>query len=174
MTQAEETSGRWSALPSWMRIGVLVLVVIVVALVALVAFRVATRVPAIPTGSTAVDDLVIGSCLAEPATDLAEYTVVPCSEAHPQQVFALADLELDEALYTQVSSALQAFGDQVCSRYLEYRLFLVADLAKNDYVALAIDVPDADSYAAGDTDALCVIAEEQGDDLTSDLYRPMP
>lgn len=157
-----------------MRIGVIVLVVVVVCLIALVAFRVATRVPTIPTGTTAVGDLRIGSCLSESQLDLAEYTVVPCGDAHPQQVFATADLELDDDLYATAGSALQAFGDQLCGRYLEYRLFLAADLEKNDYVAVAIDVPDPDAYAGGDTEALCVIAHEDGDQLTADLYRPMP
>jgi hypothetical protein len=157
-----------------MRIGVIVLAAVIVALLALVAFRVATRVPPIPTGSTATGDLIVGSCLAESQTDLDEYTVVPCGVEHPQQVFATADLALDDSLYTEVSSALQAFGDEVCERYLEYRLFLVADLEKTEYAASAIDVPDPEAYAAGNTDALCVIAHEDGDTLTSDLYRPMP
>lgn len=174
MTAPNETSGRWSALPSWMQIGVIVLAAVVVALLALVAFRVATRVPPIPTGVTALEDLRIGSCVAESQLDLSEYTVVPCGEEHPQQVFAIADLELDDVIYTEVSSALQAFGDEVCMRYVEYRLFLDADLDNDDYKAWAIDVPDPEAYAAGDTDALCVIAHEEGDTLTSDLYRPMP
>ena len=57
---------------------------------------------------------------------------------------------------------------------MEYRLFLDADLDNDDYEASAIDVPDPEAYAAGDTEALCVIAHEDGAELTSDLYRPMP
>jgi hypothetical protein len=157
-----------------MRLGVIVLATVIVALLALVAFRVATRVPAIPTGPTTLGDLRVGSCLAEAQHDLDEYTVVPCDQEHPQQVFATADLDLDDALYTEVSSALQSFGDQVCKRYLEYRLFLAADLDKDEYSAVAIDVPGPEAYAAGDTEALCVVAQEEGLELTTDLYRPMP
>jgi hypothetical protein len=169
-----ETAGWWSRLPSWARVSLIAFVVIVVALVALVAFRVATRAPAIPPGPTAVNDLRPGSCLAEDALDLGEYTVVPCSDAHPQQVFAVADLELDELVYAQTGGALAAFGDEVCDRYLEYRLFLIAELDKGDFVARAIGVPSPDRYAAGDTEASCVIAHEDGQSLVTDLYRPMP
>jgi hypothetical protein len=148
--------------------------VVLVALAALIAFRVATRVPAIPLGETAVADLQPGSCLAEDRLDLAAYTVVACSEPHAQQVFASADLEVDESIYAQTGGALDAFGDAVCDRYLEYRLFLDQALERSDYTTRAIGLPTPDEYAAGDTDALCVIAHGDGDDLTEDLYRPMP
>jgi hypothetical protein len=169
-----EPAGWWSRLPSWARIGLIAFAVVVIALAALVGFRLATRAPAIPLGVSSVDDLRPGSCLAEDALDLDEYTVVACGESHPQQVFATADLELDELVYAQTGGALTAFGDEVCDRYLEYRLFLAADLDKDEYVARAIGVPTPDAYASGDTDALCVIAHEDGERLTADLYRPMP
>lgn len=171
-TEARPTTG-WRALPRWLRIGVIVLATVVVVLVALVVVRVVTRVPAIPTGVTSVGELREGSCLAE-AGDLAEYTVVPCGEPHPQQVFARADLELDDDLYATARDALQVFGDQLCTRYLEYRLFLVADLDRDEYEVRAIDVPDPEAYAGGDTEALCVIVAADRSDLTGDLYRPMP
>ena len=38
-------------------------------------------------------------------------------------------------------------------------------------LADAIGVPDPDAYAAGDTDAFCVIAHEDGQDLTADLKK---
>ncbi|GHF04532.1 hypothetical protein GCM10011600_01210 [Pseudolysinimonas yzui] len=148
--------------------------VVVIALAALIAFRVATRAPAIPLGETAIADLQPGSCVAEDRLDLATYTVVACSAPHPQQVFASADLELDESVYAQTGGALDAFGDAVCDRYLEYRLFLDQEIERTDYTARAIGLPTPDEYAAGDTDALCVIARGDGDDLTDDLYRPMP
>jgi len=169
-----EKVGWWSQLPRWARTGLAVFAVVVLALIGLVVFRVATRVPAIPTGETRVDDLLPGSCLAEDELDLDVYTVVPCSQEHPQQVFARADLELDELIYAQTGGALTAFGDAVCDRYLEYRLFLVRDLAKSDYAARAVSLPTPDEYAAGDTEALCVIAHEDGETLTEDLYQPMP
>lgn len=169
-----EPASWWSRLPSWARIGLLAFVVVVVALATLVAVRLATRAPAIPLGVSSVGELRPGSCLAEDALDLDEYTVVPCGESHPQQVFASADLELDELVYTETGGALTAFGDEVCDRYLEYRLFLVAELDKDEYRAYAIGVPTPEAYESGDTDALCVIAHEDGERLTADLYRPMP
>jgi hypothetical protein len=166
--------GWWGNLPSWARVGLIAFGVVVIALSALVAFRVATRVPAIPTGLTAAAELRPGSCLAESALDLDEYTVVPCGQPHPQQVFATADLELDDDLYALTGGALEAFGDAVCDRYLEYRLFLDQDLDKRDYSAHAIALPTPGDYAAGLTETRCVIAHDEGDDLVEDLYRPMP
>jgi hypothetical protein len=171
-TEATTTSG-WRALPRWLRLGILVVITVTVVLAALVVVRVVTRVPPIPTGITAAGDLRQGSCLAE-SGDLDEYTVVPCTQPHPQQVYAEADLDLDEDVYSATASALQLFGDALCKRYLEYRLFLAADLDRNDYEVAAIDVPDPQTYAAGDTVALCVITSDEGSDLTADLYRAMP
>jgi hypothetical protein len=174
VNDATEPRGWWTRLPSWARIGLIAFVVVVVGLAALVAFRLATRAAPIPTGTTAVGELRPGSCLAEDSLDRDEYTVVSCGEPHPLQVFAAADLELDEQVYAQSGGALTTFGDAVCSRYLEYRLFLVAELDKSEYRAQAIDVPTPERYAAGDTEALCVIADEDGGLLTTDLYRSMP
>jgi hypothetical protein len=165
---------RWSALPAWARIGILVLAVVIVALIAAVLVRLATRVPPIPLGVTSIDDLRPGSCLAEEATDLDEYMVVDCGVAHPQQVFAPADVELDDSVYSLVDDSLATFGDQVCARFLEYRLFLREGLATGDYTASAIAMPDAAAYEDGDTEGLCVVAARDGSTITGDLYRPMP
>ena len=176
MTDAVDApSRRWAALPGWARLGILALAVVIVAIVAIVVVRVVTRVPPIPLGTTAIGDLRPGSCLAEAELDLVEYTVVSCSTEHPQQVFAPADLTLDDATYELVGPSLATFGDLLCNRFLEYRLFLAEELETRLYVADVIDVPDDDAYAAGDTEALCVIfPRETGATLTGDLYRPMP
>lgn len=174
MTDASEPPRGWAAWPSWARIGILALAAIVVALVAIVLVRIATRVPPIPLGVTAADDVRPGSCLAEDDRDLAEYTVVPCTDEHPQQVFAFADVEVDESVYALAGESLAVFGDEVCLHYLEYRLFLVAELEKQRYRAYAIDVPTPEEYRAGDTEALCAIAARDGGALEEDLYRAMP
>lgn len=175
MTDAVETrSSWWSVLPRWARIGLITFLAIVVALATVVVVRVATRTPAIPLGATAVEDLLPGSCLEEAGRDLDEYTVVPCQDEHPQQVFAVAELELTPDVYTLVDEAIGMFGDEVCDRYLEYRLFLLADLDRGDYEVYAIAVPSVDDYAAGRTDALCAIAPLDGGTMTGDLHRPMP
>lgn len=176
MTDAVEASARrWSALPGWARLGILALAVVIVVIIAIVVVRVVTRVPPIPLGTTAIGDLRPGSCLAEDGLDLAEYTVVSCGTEHPQQVFAPADLTLDQATYELVDASLATFGDELCARFLEYRLFLVEGLVTGQYDTDVIDVPDADAYAAGDTEALCVIyPRDAGATITGDLYRPMP
>jgi hypothetical protein len=165
---------RWSALPGWARIGILVLAAAVVALLVFVVVRVATRVPSIPLGVTAIDELRPGSCVAEDERDRDEYTVVACGAAHPQQVFAPADLELDDQVYPLVDDVLATFGDQVCDRYREYRLFLREGLETGDYEAYAIAIPTSEAYEAGDTEALCVIVARDGAAITGDLYRAMP
>jgi hypothetical protein len=157
-----------------MRVGFIALVTIVVALACILAFRLLTRATPIYLGVTAVEALQPGSCLAEADRTLDEYTVIPCSQPHPQQVFATAELELDELVYAQTGGALQSFGDEVCDHYLEYRLFLVAELEKGDYEAFAIAVPTPEQYASGDTEALCVLVAEDGTDITGDAYRAMP
>jgi hypothetical protein len=170
----ETPSRRWSALPRWARIGILVLAAVIVALIAIVAVRLATRVPPIALGVTSIDDLRPGSCLAEDALDLTEYTVVACGTEHPQQAFAPADVQLDDSVYALVDDSLATFGDQVCLRFLEYRLFLREGLETGDYEAHAIAMPDAAAYADGDTEGLCVISRRDGEPITGDLYRPMP
>ena len=157
-----------------MRVGFIALIAVVVALACILAFRLLTRAAPIAYGVTAVGDLRPGSCLAEPGRDLAEYTVGSCALPHPHQVFATAELELDESVYALTGGAMQSFGDEVCDHYLEYRLFLIAELEKNDYQAFAIAVPTPEQYAAGDTEALCVLVAEDGTDITGDAYRPMP
>lgn len=175
MTDLVETPARgWRALPSWARLGMIVLAAIVVALLAIVAIRLATRVPPIPTGTTAAGELRLGSCLAEDAPDAAEYTVVPCGSPHPQQVFATADLDVDADVYGLVGSAIETFGDAVCDKFLEYRIYLPAGLTTTDYAASAIAVPTPEQFAAGDTEALCVIAPAAGGMLADDLYRAAP
>jgi hypothetical protein len=171
---ADSSPHGWAALPRWARLGLIALAAVVVALIAIVVVRLVTRVPPIPYGVTATDDLRPGSCLAESQADLDEYTVIPCGQAHPQQVFATADLELDDTVYALVESSLVTFGDQVCDRYLEYRLYLREGLETGGYEAYAIAVPDPEAYAAGDTEAVCALAAADGTDITGDAYRPMP
>lgn len=174
MTDPAEPSRGWAALPRWTRIGILALAAVVVALILLVLVRIVSRAPAIPLGVTPVAELRPGSCLAESALDLDEYTVVSCSVEHPQQVFAVADLDLEDDVYALVEESLAVFGDEVCDRYLEYRLFLAPDLEKSDYTAYAIAVPSPASYAAGETSALCAVSPDDGGAITGDLHRPMP
>jgi len=170
----EARTGWWSGLPRWARFGLIAAVAVAVLLAVIVLLRVVTRTPYIPLGSTPAGQLQPGACLAEADPDLAGYTVVSCDDAHAQQVFATVDLDLDAQTYSLVGSALATFGDMVCEKYLEYRMFLSADIDRNAFEAHAIATPDPDAYAAGDTEALCAVAPASGGSLTGDLYRPMP
>jgi len=174
VTDAPVARNGWSGLPRWARIGIVALGVVILVLVAIIPIRALTRVAPITLGATDVDDLRPGSCLVESDQRLETYTVISCGIAHPLQVFAEADLDLDEDLYAETGAALQSFGDATCDRYLEYRLFLVPDLEKNDYVATSIDVPTPEEFAAGDTVALCVLAADDDGDITGDAYRALP
>lgn len=173
-TADASSASRWSALPTWARVGIIAGIVIVIVIVSLFAWRLATRVPNIPLGETPAADLQPGSCLAESDLDLDSYTVVPCTEPHPTQVFAVADAELDDAIYALSGGALRTFVDEICERHKEYKLYLVEDLDRGDHVALGIDVPTPEEYESGEYDARCVIQAEDGSDLTRDLYRPLP
>jgi len=174
VTDAPVARSGWSGLPRWARIGIIALGVVILVLVAIVPIRLLTRVAPITYGATDVDDLRPGSCLTESDQRLETYTVTSCAIAHPLQVFADVDLDLDEDVYAETGSALQAFADATCDRFLEYRLFLVPELEKNDYAASAIDVPTPEEFAAGDTVALCVLAADDGGDITGDAYRALP
>ena len=174
MTDVPVARTGWSGLPGWARIGIIALGVVIVVLVAIIPFRALTRIAPITYGATDVDDLRPGSCLVEADQGLEVYTVTSCSIAHPLQVFAEVDLDLDEDVYAETGSALQSFADATCDRFLEYRLFLVPELEKNDYVASSIDVPTPEEFTAGDTVALCVLAADDGSDITGDAYRAMP
>lgn len=174
MTETAPPRRGWSALPRWAQLGVVVLAAVILAIATILAVRLVTRIPVISPGVTAADAVVPGSCLAEDDRSLPEYTVVGCGQPHPVQVFATADVGLDDVVYDSSQGVLDAFADEVCKRYLEYRLFLPSDLEKRDYTAWAIVVPTREQYRAGDTEALCVIALEAGGTLTGDLYRPLP
>ncbi len=74
-------------------------------------------------GVTAVADLQPGARLAEDSLELAEYTVVSCSDAHPQQVITTYDLALGRDVYTSYA-AIPALAQEICDRYLEYDLYV--------------------------------------------------
>lgn len=173
MTEATESTGWWARLPRWGRIGIIAGAAMVIAIAGLVVARAVARIAPIPTGATAVADLRPGACLAE-AAPTGDVEVVPCGAAHAAEVFATAKLDLDDAVYAQVSPALQQFADAVCGRYLEYRLFLDPGITRSDWTAHAIAVPDPDAFAAGDTEALCVVAPADGGTATGGIARPAP
>ncbi|MEO5921950.1 MAG: septum formation family protein [Pseudolysinimonas sp.] len=170
----------FAGLPRWLRIGLIAAVTAVVVLIIAVAVRVALQTPVIPTGPTSVDRLVPGACLLEPG-DADEYTVVPCSTPHQQQVIASVDLAFPGVPYT-ADESLAVYAQETCLRLVEYKLYLPDDIVKSDYTAAAISAPTLEQYDAGDTETLCAVLDhpdrpEDGgvsEDLTRDLYRPIP
>jgi hypothetical protein len=178
--KAPDASG-FGGLPRWLRIGIVAAATAVVVLMIAVVIRVILHSPFIPLGPTPIDRLQPGSCLLEPGTGAEQYTVVACSSPHQQQVIAEIDIAFAGVPYDSVE-ALQIYAGYSCDRLLEYRLFLVGDLTKADYTMSAVSTPSLEQYAAGEAATLCAIGDnpdlpEAGgtaEDLTRDLYRPIP
>jgi hypothetical protein len=170
----------FAGLPRWLRIGLIAAATAVVVLIFAVVIRIVLQTPAIPTGPTPVDRLVPGACLLEPG-DADEYTVVPCTDPHQQQVIARVDLEFPGVPYS-ADESLAVYAEQTCLRLVEYRLYLPGDIVKSDYTAAAISAPTLAQYEAGDTETLCAVLDHPdrpdaggvSEDLTRDLYRPIP
>jgi len=170
----------FSGLPRWLRISLIAAATAVVVLILAVLVRVALQTPVIPFIVTPVDKLIAGSCLTEPG-DAEKYTVVPCSTPHQQQMIAKVDLDFPGVDYT-ADSALAEYAQQACDRLLEYRLYLIPGLEKSDYAMAALGAPTLDEYDAGHTTTMCAVLDNPdtpdkggtSEDLTTDLYRPIP
>lgn len=167
-------------LPRWLRIGIVAAAAAVAALLIAVVIRIVLQTPIVPLGPTAAEDLLPGSCLLEPgAADT--YTVVNCATPHQQQIVASIDLTFPGVTYT-ADDSLATYAGFTCDRLLEYRLFLPDDIVKVDYTMAAVSPPTLEQYEAGDASTLCSISDdpdvpEEGgtaEDLTQDLYRPIP
>jgi hypothetical protein len=171
----------FGGLPRWLRIGIVAAATAVVVLVFAVIIRIILQTPIIPTGVTPAESLLPGSCLLEPGGTEPEYTVVVCTTPHQQQVIADVDLAFPGVSYTSDES-LAVFAAETCERLVEYRLYLVNDLVKTDFTAIAIDPPTVEEYDGGETFTLCAVLDHpdrpepggSSEDLTRDLYRPIP
>jgi hypothetical protein len=182
VSEAETTpvATGFAGLPRWLRIGLIAAATAVVVLIIAVVIRIVLQTPMIPTGTTSADRLVPGACLLEPG-DADEYTVVPCSTPHQQQVIAEVDLAFPGVVYT-ADESLAVYAEEVCLRLVEYRLYLPEDIVKSDYTAGAISAPTLPEYESGDTETLCTVLDHPdrpddggvSEDLTRDLYRPIP
>lgn len=171
----------FGGLPAWLRIGIVAAATIIVVLVISVVIRIVLSTPNIPLGPTAAGDLQPGSCLAEAGGTADQYTVVACTSPHQQQIIASVDLAFPGVPYT-ADESLAIFAGETCERLLEYRLFLPRDLVKIEYETSAVAAPTLAEYEAGDTETLCAVLDNhdipddggQSEDLTTDLYRPLP
>ena len=161
----------------WALIGIVAAITIVVALVVLVSVRALISVPYPEPGVVDADKLILGSCLAEDSVDAAQYTVVDCSQAHPQQVVADIDLTISTADYTHFESRA-LYAQEVCDRFLEYGLFVpdrIADVfVRASYELRLISMPSQEQLEAGRTTTFCAIRAVDGSLLTENLYEPLP
>lgn len=170
-----ESQAPAAEVPRTRRWGLLALVAggaVVLALLTLLVVRVVISNARPPLGVTAVADLQPGACLAENATNAAEYTVVPCSDPHPIQVIATFDLSLGREVYTSYD-AMPALAQEVCDRYLEYDLFVEQAIDEDRLAMLAIGLPTEAEYNAGRTVAYCAVAAKDGSPLTTDEFHPV-
>lgn len=153
----------------------------VVVLIVAVVIRIVLQTPVIPTGVTSADRLLPGSCLLEPGSDEKEYTVVPCSVPHQQQIIASVDLDFPGVPFTAAES-LAIYAQETCDRLLEYRLYLPKGLEKNEWKMSAVAPPTLAQYEAGDSETLCAIYDNpefpdeggSAENVTIDLYSPIP
>lgn len=161
----------------WSLIGIIAAVTIVVALIVLVSVRALVSVQHPQPGIVDADQLVLGSCLAEESTDAAQYTVVDCSEPHPQQVVADIDLTISTAEYTHFESRA-LYAQEVCNRFLEYGLFVPEHIAsifvRDAFELRLISMPTEQQLEAGRTTAYCAIRPVDGSFLVDNLYEPLP
>jgi hypothetical protein len=179
-TPAPSVRTGFAGLPRWLRIGLVAGATAVVVLIIAVVIRIVLQTPIIPTGATPAERLLPGACLLEPGGGDEEYTVVPCSTPHQQQVIARVDLAFPGVPYG-TDDAVAIYATEVCTRLLEYRLYLPDGLVKNDYAMTSVAPPTAEQYESGVAETLCAIhdnpdAPETGgsaEDLTSDLYAPI-
>lgn len=159
--------------PRWGLIGVIAAGSVLLIILTVIIVKVIVSTPRAPLGVTSFDELQPGSCLDEDETDLDEYTVVDCSEAHPQQVIALIDLGKTDNVYTQFSS-MSSYAQQICDRFIEYRLYLREAPNYDDLEVTLLAMPTEDQFNDGLETARCAIISSEGDDLTESYYRAMP
>jgi hypothetical protein len=177
----DEARAGFGGLPRWLRIGIIAAATAVLVLIAAVVIRLILQTPFVPLGVTSADDLVPGACLVEPGGDEDEYTVVNCGSPHQQQIIARVDLNFPGVPYS-ADESLAIYAGETCKRLLEYRLYLPDDMVKTDYDADAVNPPTLAEYESGDTETLCAVFDHPdrpddgggSEDLTRDLYRPIP
>jgi hypothetical protein len=159
--------------PRWAIVGVIAGLTVLIIIVVVIIVKVAVNSTLVPLGVTSANELQTGSCLAEGATDLAEYTVVDCGLPHPQQVVALIDLGKTDNIYTQFS-AMSSYAQEICDRLIEYRLYLREGPTYDDYQLVVVGMPSEQQFADGGQFARCAIIHTAGDELTESYYKAMP
>lgn len=145
---------------------------VILTLLTLLVVRIVISNARPPLGVTAVVDLQPGSCLAEDSADAEQYTVVSCSDPHPQQVISTFDLALGRDSFTSYA-AIPELASEICQRYLEYNLYVEQAPADDRLSVQALGLPTEAQYNEGRTTAFCVVVATDGSALTTDDYRPI-
>ncbi|MCY7412553.1 MAG: hypothetical protein LH471_05885 [Salinibacterium sp.] len=168
-------SGEVDARPRvhWARFGIAFGATGVLVIIGIVGWNATIESAPPPAGPTIAAELVLGSCVEEGEVDLAQYTVTGCFFEHPQQIVADVDLSRTVGNYSS-SEALTIFVQEVCDRFIEYGLFVPADLSDEQYEFIAISVPTIEELDAGRERALCAVRSIDDSVLSGDLYVPLP
>ncbi len=157
----------------WLRLGIAAGATAILAVVAIVGYSSVIEGLSAQSGPTATSELQLGTCLAESDVGLTQYTVIDCAFEHPQQV--VADIDLSRASGTYSSTeALVSYVEEVCNRFIEYGLFIRADVREEQYDVFAVWVPTIEDVANGVDRGLCGVRSLDGSPLTEDLHQPVP
>jgi len=157
----------------WGRLGIAFGATVVLVIIGIVGLNATVESSPPSVGPTVAAELVLGSCVGESESGLAEYTVTGCFFEHQQQVVAEVDLRRTVGTYSS-TEALTSFVQEVCDRFLEYGLFVPLDLSEEQYELIAISVPTIEELDAGSERALCAVRSIDGSLISGDLYVPLP
>lgn len=115
--------------------------------------------------TTPLTALVLGQCVVEAEDSLQPKvgfaTVIPCSQAHAGEVYALP--ALPGAAYPGVESVSSIASDACTAAFASY----TGAGVQTSHLDFAVDIPTSDQWASGDHSALCVIFSPQGNMIGS-------
>jgi hypothetical protein len=158
---------------NWLRLGIAAGATVILVVIAIAGFNSVIEEFSAQSGPTATAELQLGGCLADSDVGIAQYTVIDCAFEHPQQVVADVDLGRTSTTYNS-TEALVTYVEEVCNRFIEYGIYIRADVREEQYDVFALWVPTIEEVASGVDRALCAVRSLDGTPLTEDLYQPVP
>lgn len=121
--------------------------------------------PTAASATTPLTALVLGQCVVEAEDSLqpkvGSTTVIPCSQAHAGEVYALPSLP--GATYPGVESVSSTASDACSTAFAGY----TGDGVQTSHLDFAVDIPTSDQWASGDHSALCILFSPQGNMIGS-------
>ena len=125
--------------------------------------------PAAGTGvaaATSVADLGVGDCFNSDAgldeVEVLDVAVVPCSDGHTYEVFALALHDADAGAAYPPEDDLTQFAEDECLG--EFEGYVGIELSESDFDVHYL-YPTPGSWRDGDREVVCVLVDLQDDDL---------